>query len=343
MNKKDRKSLRKSINECLRSLHLPVEKPDLNALMKDPNIVVFSQICNDHVCGSVVIKCDEDTRVLSLVVANRDKYPANRLDDVRVFLDLIHRVTGLYNFYLCPCCNGVHLHADLYVPEKRFPAGKLKTLLKTILEEIYIILPHIEKLVNRGGDPAEIYGQCSERMEEDVGGTDVAPSSAHLDEIRTIIKEMGIRTLDEEEPVEDQIGMGFHLDNGEIYVITVTSIGDRIMLEAWPRLEFGADKLVTMRELINRLNHGRLIASYFHVFEKDDRFRLRRVKVIMLENDQLDKDEFQSVVGRWIDSANVVFPLLWTRLVSDQDPDVLIEQRLQEMRERSTEMSPPSH
>jgi hypothetical protein len=336
MNKNDKKALRKSINECLRSLHLPVEKPGPNALMKDPNIVVFSQICNDHVCGTLVIAFDEERRVLDLTVATRERIPMERVKDVLEFLDLIHMATGIYHYRICPCCNCIEVRADLYIPEKHFPAGKLKRLLKTILEDTYLVMPYIRRLVNHGGDPKGLFESCDEQLEKKEGEQDDTLSTAHMSEIRTILTDMGVKMLAEEDPEETQIGMGFHLDNGESYTLTITNICDLILLDAWPHLEFGTDKMESMKELINVLNNDNLIASYIHVIGQEDRWRLRRVKVIMMDNDQLDAEEFQSVLERLIGTASLMFPVLWMRLVSDQDPKTLIEQRLLEMRERST-------
>lgn len=344
MNKKDRKALLKGINECLGSLHMPVEKPDMNDLTKNPNLVAFSQICNDHVCGTVVVAYDEELGVLDLKVARLGKIPPEKVKDMDEFLNQIHTTTGTYYYRRCPCCNDIELRADLYVPEGRFPVGKLKKLLKTILEDTYLVMPYIRRLENHGGDPNELFESCRERMKEKEDEQDDTPLYVHLPEIRTILSDMaGIGMPTGEDPEGNHIGIATHLDNDELCTLSIRNTRDFIILEAWPDLEFGKDKMEGMLELINVLNSDNLIASHFHIFENDDRFMLRRVKVIMLENDQLDKEEFRSVFERWIGSINIVFPLLWTRLVSDQELDMLIEQRSQEMRDRSSDMNPPTH
>ena len=90
-------------------------------------------------------------RYAKVIFESEDRIDTKDTGVARQMINAMNAHMPFFHYSLCPDCNGIEVHASLYVPTKGFPRKKFKKLFNVLLKEIMTVLPLMIKIIRKGG------------------------------------------------------------------------------------------------------------------------------------------------------------------------------------------------
>lgn len=291
-NKKDKRIV-KDMKDCLQSFYLPVQDV-MPANAGQSKIMLQSGIHNDRVSAGVSVTYEKEKGYVEIDIFSFLKVPTERFTDVIRLLDVFNGKLAFENYFIWPKVDLVSLRGVVFVPEAGLPKAKFKRLVVNMLEHIYLGIPPILGVIIGGKlDDAVIRfeEECNAKKEKRDGMSDESIRTI-LHDMESVITHLGL-SVQEEDRFDNGFGVYFSapdqpdVDLGAI--VELDEDGAMVILDMFPLFAIPDEKISSMAESVHWLNLGlQFGCMYVDREEKLVRFR----KVIMVENNTLDKEEF---------------------------------------------------
>ena len=328
--KKKNKRIVRDMKECFRSFHLPVQ--DIKSPHADQMNVLFgSQLCNDHVCAIVVVMHGRPEGYVGMEADFHFKVPSERIAEAMQLLNLFNGISPLFGYAICQCCNGVSMHASLFLPDGSLPQGKFKRLIHEMLEDTYLSFPLIVEVMN-GGNPDDLGARFVEgcRDLKEIGkGISSEVAGTILSDMESVLHDLEI-SIREEDRHDDGLAVYFKTPEQFDFdlCIIMELLNDRALLalDLIPSFTIPDEKIALVTESVIRINKNlKFGCMYIDRENKRVKFRIR----IMIDNGVLDKKEFRNAVDAMLPAGCFFFSIIKEQLSSNENLEALLAKHLE--------------
>jgi len=327
--RKKNKRIVKHMKECFRSFHLPVDERKL-IQGNSRNVVFTSQLCNDHVCAIVVVMHGRLEGYVGMEVVFHFKVPSERMAEVMQLLNLFNGISPLFRYAICQCCNGVSMHASLFLPDGSFPQDKFKRLIHEMLEDAYISFPLIVEVIN-GGNPDDL-GACfvegCRDLKEIGKGISNEVAGTILSDMESVLHDLEI-SIREEDRHDDVLAVYFkgpeQFDFNLCLIMGLLNNRALLVLDLIPSFTIPDEKIALVTESVIRINKNiKFGCMYIDRENKWVKFRIG----IMIDNGVLDKMEFRNAVDAMLPAGGGFFSIIKEQLSSNESLEALLAKHL---------------
>lgn len=324
VNKKGSKIVR-NMKQCFRSLHLPVENAKAGELYD-----FKSKIDNANTLAEVIVEYRPDFNCVNINF-NLGVMKTGNIDEIKKLINLINGITPFCQFSLCPCCNEIILHANLFVSNNKLQKDKFDWLLRYMLEIAHLAYPGISMLVFKGGTAEKYYDICKDNIWNVTyreQGLDKEMKEKVLNGLASIFADLKFTVTDENRIENGFIFSCAHPSEPGLCINMITALDTEdstVIIHAVSSFTVPDDKMTAIIELVNRINR---LCGYQHLFVDSLGKRSVFLYGIRLDNGVLPEEEFQNAFKVMITDALCWFPILQELVTSGGLAADLIRKRL---------------
>ncbi len=332
-HKKNSNKVVRDMKECFQSLDLPIVNGK-----KEDSYDFMSNVDNNNLLARIYIEYQVAFEYVNINFS-LGNIPSDKITEMLKMINLINGTNHFHQYSICPCCNEILAHSQLFIPGNNLPKDKFNWLIRDLLESANILYPLMGITLFKGGDLDKYYGIYRDTMRESRScgnGLSEEMEEKVLKDLVSVFADFTIAVSD-----ENSIKHGYYIESTHPEDIELLfRIGTRldtenriVIISGAPGLIVPDEKMAVMMELINRIN--RLLGSQ-HLFIDPEDKRTILLTGILLENGILRKEEFRKAFEMMTMSVLCWFPIFKEMVTSGGISAELIRKRIPCYKDQTT-------
>lgn len=315
----------KAMRECFQEAGLPVFK-DPCLCDNNPNklkSILIKGTLSIYIDGSY----DPVHHFAKIKFCLNDPIDSKDFDAARMMINSMNIYLPFYHYSLCSCCSNIEISSGLYSPVPKLFKRRFKIIMTGILNEINDVYPSMIQAIRSGINYDALKQELTNKKDnlsadEDTSADD-AMAGKTLDKVlktmEQVLKKM--KLLADENHIETtEFAIRMILPEHDNFEACLGFFVKRgyLVLSMSPPAKIPDDKIISVMDLVNRLNNVSVIEYLWLDYEKND---IIIIKSILLPKTILNKDEFEwaihSLVGQGVSMIGAVLE----HAASNQTPE----------------------
>jgi len=316
----------KDMKECFQSFHLPIKEvqPGTSYI---GSCDFLSEISNDNVLAPITVEYNRNREVININIPTGLIIAPGRVTEFLKLLNILNGTLPLYQCSICPCCNEVFIHVSLHVTGNRLSKDKFKRLIRSLLDDTYLIYPLIARMLMAGGSPEDLYNRFMDDHKDLMSKENKLTSEMEdniIEDVKLMFADFDITIND-----DDRVDNGFiielvHPEDPGLFLRIATRLfseNETVVISMAPHFPVPDDKFDIVVELVNRINR---VCSTDHMYISGQRKNVVLLQGVMLNNGVIDKEELKIAFETLLRNGFRLFPIINEQLTSDESPVALM-------------------